>query len=490
LRFTLDSHRGRFSFRAHFHLWLNLYRFFPIDLNFYFLSIPTTRDTFKKYSMLINKKSARAIFSLLAILAFFTHTQAQQKISKLDQAQAKEILLQVKNLLVENYYDPTFHGYDLDARFKAADEKFADVNSFEMAMNVIGWTVQGLADSHTHFVPPPRNVLVYSGWRMEMIGPICMISAVEPNSDAWKQGLRPGDQVLKVEDYQPTRSTFSQIKYIFTALAPLAQYHFVVASPAQSPRSVTTKSRLITIPLTRMPGATTRQQVSRVLEGDWSLQRTRAVEVNEKLMIWKLPAFRLPESEIKHQVSAATKHETLILDLRDNSGGSENDLRWMIGSFFDHDITVGQMIERGNSEPLSAPSLGKQAFTGKLIVLVNASSASAAEIFARTVQLQKRGTVVGDQTAGSVGRGKPFLLHQGTVSSVVYSMEITVARLKMPDGGDLEGKGVTPDIKVVPTSMDLAQQRDPALTTAAQLAGIHISPEEAAKMFPVVWPTY
>ena len=215
------------------------------------------------------------------------------------------------------------------------------------------------------------------------------------------------------------------------------------------------------------------------------------VEVNNKLMIWKLPAFRVPESEIKHQLNSARKHDTLILDLRDNNGGNEDDLRWIIGSFFDHDITVGEMMQRDKHEPLSAPSLGKQSFTGKLYVLVNNSSASAAEIFARTVQLQKRGFVMGDETAGAVGRGKRILLRGGPVSGLAYGVEVTVARLKLPDGTDLEVRGVKPDLKMIPTSLDLAEQRDPVLSAAAQLsAGVLLSPEVAGKMFPVEWPTY
>jgi C-terminal processing protease CtpA/Prc len=69
-------------------------------------------------------------------------------------------------------------------------------------------------------------------------------------------------------------------------------------------------------------------------------------------------------------------------------------------------------------------------------------------------------------------------------------MEMSIARLIMSDGADLEGKGVTPDTLMLPTSTDLAEGRDPVLSAAAQLAGVQLSAEEAAKMFPVVWPTY
>lgn len=430
------------------------------------------------------------LVGVLIISAFSAYSETQQKIGKNELEDARAILLQVRATLAHNYYDPTFHGYNVDARFKEADQRLGDVSSFEMAMSLIGSAVQGLADSHTHFIPPARNVRVDSGWRMEMFGRTCVISAVEPGSDAWKQGLRPGDVVVKVQDYEPTRSTFGGIRYLFSVLAPQEYYHFVVASPSQPARSVTSRSRLIIFPLTRMPGGVTNQELARLLQGEWIVRKPRVVEVNDSLIIWKLPAFKVSESEIKRDVRAARKHKTLILDLRDNGGGDEDDLRWLIGSFFDHDIAVGEMIERGKSEPLIAPSFGEQAFTGKLIVLVNSSSASAAEVFARTVQSEKRGIVIGDQTAGAVGRAKIFPLRQGTVGGVAYGMEVTVARLKMPDGADLEGKGVIPDVKAVPTPLALAEQVDPVLSSAAKQVGVQISPEEAAKMFPVVWPTY
>jgi C-terminal processing protease CtpA/Prc len=438
--------------------------------------------------MLIHNRFLWLVTFSLAALTFAICSAAQQKINKVDQDRARAVLHLVKETILKDYYDPTFRGYDLNARFQAADQKLADVTSFEMGMNVVGWAVQGLSDSHTTFIPPLRNVLVYSGWRMEMVGRTCMISAVEPNSDAWKQGLRSGDIVQKVNDYQPTRSNFGQVQYIFSVLAPLAQYHFMIGDTPQSARSVTTRSRLVNIPLTNMPGATTTQQLQRSIQGNWVVHKTRAVEVNDKLMIWKMPIFGLPESEIKHETASARKHETLILDLRDNGGGRIDDLRWLIGNFFDHDVIVGEMTERDKTELLKATSFGKDAFSGRLIVLVNSESASAAEIFARTVQLEKRAVVIGDQTAGAVRIAK--IISLGQAARIPWGMEMSIARLTMSDGADLEGKGVIPDTLMLPTPADLAEGRDPVLSAAAQLAGVRLNPEEAAKMFPVVWPTY
>jgi C-terminal processing protease CtpA/Prc len=121
---------------------------------------------------------------------------------------------------------------------------------------------------------------------------------------------------------------------------------------------------------------------------------------------------------------------------------------------------------------------------------VNSQSASAAEIFARVVQIEKRGMVIGDKTSGEVGRAQVFLLDQGAVTIIHYAVEVTVSRLIMPDGKDLEGNGVAPDTKLLPTQEDMAAGRDPVLAAAALSVGVAISPEEAGKMFPVIWLTH
>ncbi len=86
---------------------------------------------------------------------------------------------------------------DLHARFEAADKKLNDVPNLVSGVGVVMWAVEGLNDSHTIFAPPARNVIVFSGWEMGMVGENCMITAVQSGSDAWEKGLRPGDQVMR-----------------------------------------------------------------------------------------------------------------------------------------------------------------------------------------------------------------------------------------------------------------------------------------------------
>jgi len=410
-------------------------------------------------------------------------------VNKVEQGQAREVLHQVAAIIQKEYYDPTFHGFDLQARVQQAEKQIDQAPNLAIGMGAIEWAVEGLNDSHTFFVPPMRNVIVDPGWKMEMVGDQCLIYAVQQDSDAWKQHLRPGDLVLKVEIYEPRRAIFSKIDYRLTDFAPLAEYHFVVASPGQASRSLTVKSHMQTLPQTwnGFNGGDGQHQIRRLFEGYRILGETRTAKLNDNVFIWKLPEFNLKDAEIERYVDAAKRHGTLILDLRDNENGGEDSLKSMIANFFDGDVNGGKLIERQGAKPLKFSTRGNHAFTGKLFVLVNSQSASASEIFARLVQLNKRGTVIGDQTAGEVGRGKYFPLHFGDISIISYGLQVTESRFENPDGQDLEGIGVTPDVKIIPTPVDLTAGRDPVLAEAARLAGSPISPEDAGKLFPITW---
>jgi hypothetical protein len=66
----------------------------------------------------------------------------------------------------------------------------------------------------------------------------------------------------------------------------------------------------------------------------------------------------------------------------------------------------------------------------------------------------------------------------------VYGASVTVGDSVMADGKSLEHVGVEPDRVLLPTVADIAAGRDPLLAYAAGLAGVKLTPEDAAKLYP------
>jgi carboxyl-terminal processing protease len=182
----------------------------------------------------------------------------------------------------------------------------------------------------------------------------------------------------------------------------------------------------------------------------------------------------------------ARSHKKLIIDLRGNSGGYEITLLRIIGNLFDHDVKVGDIQRRKETKALTARTRGEKIFQGQLIVLVDSVSASSSEILARVVQLEKRGVVVGDRTAGAVMRARVYEHEVGLTTAAFFAMSVTDADVKMSDGKSLEKNSVIPDEIKLPTGADLATRSDPVLSYAAKLAGVAIDANKAGALFPPI----
>ena len=103
------------------------------------------------------------------------------------------------------------------------------------------------------------------------------------------------------------------------------------------------------------------------------------------------------------------------------------------------------------------------------------------------MQIEKRGTVVGDRSAGAVmvSTHRPGLLGDASSGNMIqYGLSVTEADIIMADGQSLEHVGVRPDELLLPTAADLRVRRDPVLARAVELAGGRMTPEKAGSLFP------
>jgi carboxyl-terminal processing protease len=405
--------------------------------------------------------------------------------SSSDRDRGRSMLRSVKLLIQENYYDPTYHGMDLESRFKVADEALKTAKSNSEAFGIIGQAVVDLNDSHTFFIPPSRASRTEYGWEMRIIGTRCFITSVKPKSDAEAKGLLIGDEVLALNGFEPTRDNLWKMKYTYYTLKPQPGMVLVVQSPGGQPRELTVMAKV-----------SLRKRLLReedLIQFTWEadreahLLRNRYYDDIGDVFIWKMPEFELSDIEVDNMMGKVAKRKALILDLRGNSGGLVTTLQRMIGNIFDHDIKIGDLKRRKKTETQMAKSRGDKAFKGQIIVLVDSESASASELFARVIQLEKRGIVLGDLTAGAVMQSKIHVKQYETETYLVFAVNITDGDLIMTDGKSLENLGVTPDEKLLANGVALATSQDPVLSIAAAKLGVKIDPKRAGALFPIEW---
>ncbi len=436
-------------------------------------------------------KAAALLLSFAAVSFNVGAQEEQQKISGYNRERAMSMLGVVKSDLKKNYYDEKFRGIDLDARFKEAEGKIKAATSLGQALGIIAQTLVDFNDSHLYFVPPSRPSRVDYGWQMQMIGDKCYVSAVRPGSDADKKGLRPGDEVWTIDGYGPGRENLWKMKYFYYSLRPRAGMVLVVRKPdgKEEQHDVMAKVRQgkQVMDLSGSGSGGDIWQVLREAEQEDRLDRHRFVEIGEELFIWKMPQFDMGEAEVDDMMSKVRKRKALILDLRGNGGGYVRMLERLVGHFIDRDLKIADLKGRKEMKPLMAKTHGDKVFKGQVFVLVDSESGSAAELFARIMQLEKRGLVIGDRTSGKVMQSRYHGHELGVDTVSFYGVSVTNADVIMADGQSLENTGVAPDQLMLPTPADMAAKRDPVLAHAAALAGIKLDPMKAGTLFPLEW---
>lgn len=429
----------------------------------------------------------RLIATTILLFCGLASSTAGQSLTSYDREAGRQMLKMIRLDIEKHYYDPSFHGIDLKERFGQADERIKNAKSNGEIFGIIAQALLDFDDSHLFFIPPARVAKVEYGWQMQAIGDKCYVIAVKPGSDAEAKGLKRGDLVLSIDGFTPTREVMWKISYYYYTLRPKPGMRLVVQSPEGAPRQVDVLAKIQQgkkqLDLTSWAGDWKNLEIE--AENEARLNRDRFYE-KDNVIIWKMPGFDIyDENELANIMGRVKKHQALILDLRGNGGGLVVMLKRLIGYFFEQDIKVSEMKYR--KEVKTEIAKGNGGFKGKLIVLIDSGSASASEIFSRVIQLEKRGIVVGDRSAGGVMQSIQHGHEVGLETVSFYGASITNADVIMKDGKSLEHVGVAPDELLLPTAADLAANRDPVLARAAELVGLKLDPEAAGKLFPIEW---
>ncbi len=409
-----------------------------------------------------------------------------QQYTKSDRELAESMLRDADADVQKHYYDSKFHGIDWRARVQEARKNIATALSMDDAVSEIAALLDSLHDSHTSRLLPPRTHVHDYGFQMEMIGDRCYVVRVRAGGDAEKKGLRQGDEIRAVNGYPVSRQNFRRLVYIVNVLRPQPELQLTLTDVGGGQRQleVMTKFQLSTVNRYFL-----HQGINvRVRDADEERRiiRARYFEKGDDLLVVKIPEFAFSASEVDTMVGKMRAHRGVVLDLRGNPGGYVDTLVRLLGGLFQNDLKILDHVGRDATKSVSATGRHHDAFTGRFAVLIDSESASASEVLARVVQLEKRGFIVGDRSSGSVMEARLYPHDLALDSKVSYAFSVTDADLVMTDGKSLERSGVEHDIVILPTSQDLANNRDPALAKAAGLVGAKLSPEEAGTILPYV----
>ena len=140
---------------------------------------------------------------------------------------------------------------------------------------------------------------------------------------------------------------------------------------------------------------------------------------------------------------AAKNISGIIIDLRNNPGGSLEEVARMLGQVIKSGPVVQIRDGNGNVSVFEDDDNGAQTYAGPLAVMVNLASASASEIYSAAIQDYERGIVIGSTTTGK-GTAQVQLdnLAHGQAT-------LTQRKFYRVTGGSTQNKGVIPDVKLV-----------------------------------------
>lgn len=344
-------------------------------------------------------------------------------------------------------------------------QNLKDNERFSVYMNAVTLS----EDPHTEYFPPREKEMfdqamsgsfVGIGAQLRQDGDKIKITAIITGSPSWKQGeLKAGDEIMKVAqgDKPPVDVEGSDLEDVVQIIRGK-------------------KGTEVRLTVKKENGAT---KIIPIIRGEVLLEETFAKSAIIKSKDGPVGYIYLPEfyADFQHvngrrcadDVAAEVKKlkaanvKGIILDLRNNGGGSLGDVVDMAGLF----VGGGPVVQVKSSDAapttLSAHNTAPL-YDGPMAVMVNQGSASASEIMAAALQDYKRAVVVGATTYGKgtvqklvpldelidpVTRMKMADANGNSAvanNSSIGSLKITMQKFYRVDGGSTQLRGVTPDI--------------------------------------------
>ena len=327
-------------------------------------------------------------------------------------------------------------------------DKVRRSDRFEMYVN----SVTSVYDPHSGYFNPKEkedfNInmsgrLEGIGARLQMDGDFTKVVSIVVGGPAWKQKeLEVDDKIFKVQqetETEPVDVTGWLVDEVVT----------LIRGP---------KGTKVTLTVRKADGSVREITILRdevILDAGFAKSATLELEGEVgKVGYIKLPKFYADFENPKGR-SCAEDVKGVILDLRNNSGGSLSDVVQMSGLFIEEGPIV-QVKSRGAEPYVLRDKDSKVVYSGPLIVMVNTQSASASEILAAAMQDYGRAVIVGSHSTFGKGTVQRFFNLDKSVTGAdefkpLGDIKITLQKFYRVNGGSTQLKGVNPDITLPDT---------------------------------------
>ncbi len=271
-------------------------------------------------------------------------------------------------------------------------------------------------------------------------GAILVISPID-DTPAARAGIKAGDYITHINGEQVFDMSVNEAVRKMKG-RPGTSVKLTIVSEGKEPKTLTLKRAIIKV-----------ESVKAEAKGD-----------NKKIGYIRISDFGATTSkELKDAIAKLEKKKVIgyVLDVRNNPGGYLTAAIDVADDFLDSGEIVSTRGREKSDIDHSFATKGDLIHGKPLVVLINHGSASASEIIAGAIQDNNRGLIMGSQSfgKGSVQQQKP--LGDGT------AIHITIARYYTPSGKSIQGEGITPDIEVLQSKVEVIEKKQSLFSEAS-----------------------
>jgi len=264
-------------------------------------------------------------------------------------------------------------------------------------------------------------------------GALTVISPID-DTPAQKAGIQSEDIILKIEEQSTLKMTIDEAVSIMRGKPGTPIEITIVRKGENKPLKVN------------------------IIRGIIKVKSVKAKTIGEDILYLRIASFdnNVQKQLIKFLNKYEKRTKGIVLDLRNNPGGSLDQSIKTVDLFVDEGVIVSQKGRSKENDEFYNANASNTLTKVPMIVLVNGGSASASEIVSGALQDLKRAIVIGETTfgKGSVQALMPIIADRSE------AIKLTIAKYYLPSGRTIQAKGIIPDIKSYPGEVPGKEEDD------------------------------